>query len=139
MSVIYITHDLGVVANVADRVAVMYAGQIIEHGLANEIFKTPYHPYTKALLESLPQLGVRGHELHSIKGTPPNLYKEIKGDAFAPRNPEAMKIDHTYDPPFFKVSDTHYAKTWLLLPAVTLAPDLYASSCSSPDCAISSP
>mgnify|MGYP000844369215 FL=1 len=114
MSVIYITHDLGVVANVADRVAVMYAGQIIEHGLANEIFKTPCHPYTKALLESLPQLGVRGHELHSIKGTPPNLYKEIKGDAFAPRNPEAVKIVHTYDPPFFKVSDTHYAKTWLL-------------------------
>lgn len=114
MSVIYITHDLGVVANVADRVAVMYAGQIVEHGLADEIFKDARHPYTKALLRSLPQLGVKGHELHSIKGTPPNLYKEIKGDAFAPRNPDSMQIDHILEPPFFKVSDTHYAKTWLL-------------------------
>ncbi len=116
MSVIYITHDLGVVANVADRVAVMYAGQIVEYGLANEIFKDPQHPYTKALLKSLPQLGVRGHDLHSIQGSPPNLYKEIQGDAFAPRNPEAMKIDHMYEPPFFRVTDTHYAKTWLLSP-----------------------
>ncbi len=114
MSVIYITHDLGVVANVADRVAVMYAGQIVEYGLANEIFKDARHPYTKALLLSLPQLGVRGHELHSIKGSPPNLYKEIKGDAFAPRNPDAMKIDYIEEPPFFRVTDTHYAKTWLL-------------------------
>ena len=114
MSVIYITHDLGVVANVADRVAVMYAGQIVEYGLANEIFKDARHPYSKALLLSLPQLGVIGHELHSIKGSPPNLYKEIKGDAFAPRNPDAMKVDYEYEPPFFKVSDTHYAKTWLL-------------------------
>ncbi len=116
MSVIYITHDLGVVANVADRVAVMYAGQIIEHGLVGEIFKAPEHPYTKALLLSLPQLGVKGHDLRSIQGTPPNLYKEIKGDAFAPRNPDAMKVDHEYEPPFFRVSDTHYAKTWLLAP-----------------------
>ncbi len=114
MSVIYITHDLGVVANVADRVAVMYAGQIVEYGLADEIFKHAQHPYTKALLLSLPQLGVRGHALHSIKGSPPNLYKEIKGDAFAPRNPDAMKIDYEYEPPFFQVSDTHWAKTWLL-------------------------
>ncbi len=114
MSVIYITHDLGVVANVADRVAVMYAGQIVEYGLANEIFKDGRHPYTKALLLSLPQLGVRGHELHSIKGSPPNLYKEIKGDAFAPRNPDAMKIDFELEPPLFRVTDTHYAKTWLL-------------------------
>ncbi|NMA93261.1 MAG: ABC transporter ATP-binding protein [Clostridiales bacterium] len=114
MSVIYITHDLGVVANVADRVAVMYAGQIVEYGLANEIFKDAKHPYTKALLLSLPQLGIKGQDLHSIKGSPPNLYKEIKGDAFAPRNPDAMKIDYMYEPPFFKVSDTHYAKTWLL-------------------------
>ena len=115
MSVIYITHDLGVVANVADRVAVMYAGQIVEYGLANEIFKDGRHPYTKALLLSLPQLGVRGHELHSIKGSPPNLYKEIKGDAFAPRNPDAMKIDFELEPPLFRVTDTHYAKTWLLV------------------------
>ena len=114
MSVIYITHDLGVVAHVADRVAVMYAGQIIEHGLANEIFKDARHPYTKALLLSLPQLGEKGRDLHAIKGSPPNLYKEIKGDAFAPRNPEAMKIDFLYEPPMFQVSDTHFAKTWLL-------------------------
>ncbi len=116
MSVIYITHDLGVVANVADRVAVMYAGQIVEHGMADEIFKDARHPYTRALLLSLPQLGVRGHDLHSIKGSPPNLYKEIVGDAFAPRNPEAMKIDYLYEPPMFRVTDTHYAKTWLLAP-----------------------
>ena len=114
MTVIYITHDLGVVANVADRVAVMYAGQIVEHGLSHEIFNDAKHPYTKALLLSLPQLGVKGKELYSIKGTPPNLYKEIKGDAFAERNPNAMVIDTMLDPPFFKVSDTHYAKTWLL-------------------------
>ena len=114
MTVIYITHDLGVVANVADRVSVMYAGQIIEHGLTHEIFKDPRHPYTKALLLSLPQLGVKGKPLHSIKGTPPNLYKAIVGDAFAPRNPDALKIDYELEPPFFKVSDTHYAKTWLL-------------------------
>lgn len=114
MSVIYITHDLGVVANVADRVAVMYAGQIVEYGLSDEIFKDARHPYTKALLQSLPQLGVRGHDLHSIKGSPPNLYKEIVGDAFAPRNPDAMKIDYLYEPPFFQVSETHWAKTWLL-------------------------
>lgn len=114
MSVIYITHDLGVVANVADRVAVMYAGQIVEYGLSNEIFKEAKHPYTKALLLSLPQLGVKGKELYSIKGTPPNLYKEIKGDAFAERNSDAMVIDSIIEPPFFKVTETHYAKTWLL-------------------------
>lgn len=114
MTVIYITHDLGVVANVADRVAVMYAGQIVEYGLSHEIFKNPKHPYTKALLLSLPQLGVKGKDLYYIKGTPPNLYKEIKGDAFALRNPDAMKIDGLLEPPFFKVTETHYAKTWLL-------------------------
>lgn len=114
MTVIYITHDLGVVANVADRVAVMYAGQIVEYGMSNEIFKDAKHPYTKALLLSLPQLGTKGKELYSIKGTPPNLYKEIKGDAFAERNPDAMVIDSIIEPPFFKVSETHYAKTWLL-------------------------
>lgn len=114
MSVIYITHDLGVVANVADRVAVMYAGQIIEYGLCHEIFKEAKHPYTKALLLSLPQLGVKGNDLYSIKGTPPNLYKKIRGDAFAERNPDALKIDSILEPPFFKVTETHYAKTWLL-------------------------
>ena len=113
---IYITHDLGVVANVADRVGVMYGGQIIEYGLVNEIFYDPQHPYTWALLSALPQLGVKGEELYYITGTPPSLYNEIKGDAFAPRNPKALKIDFAKEPPFFRVSDTHYAKTWLLDP-----------------------
>ncbi len=113
---IYITHDLGVVANVADRVGVMYGGQIIEYGTVNEIFYDPRHPYTWALLSALPQLGVKGQDLYYITGTPPSLYNEIKGDAFAPRNPKALKIDYAKEPPFFKVSDTHYAKTWLLDP-----------------------
>ena len=116
MTVVYITHDLGVVANVADWVAVMYAGQIVEYGTVHEIFKDAVHPYTHALLQSLPQLGVKGRDLYSIKGTPPNLFKDIKGDAFAPRNPEAMEIDFEEEPPVFQVSDTHYAKTWLLHP-----------------------
>ena len=113
---IYITHDLGVVANVADRVGVMYAGQIVEYGTVEEIFFEPQHPYTWALLSSLPQLGVKGQELSFITGTPPSLYSKIKGDAFAPRNPHALKIDFEEEPPYFKVSDTHYAKTWLLDP-----------------------
>ncbi|MEA5039118.1 MAG: ABC transporter ATP-binding protein [Clostridiaceae bacterium] len=116
MTVVYITHDLGVVANVADWVAVMYAGQIVEYGTVHEIFKEAAHPYTRALLQSLPQLGVKGHNLYSIKGTPPNLFKEIHGDAFAPRNPEAMEIDFEEEPPVFQISDTHYAKTWMLHP-----------------------
>ena len=116
MTVVYITHDLGVVANVADWVSVMYAGQIIESGTVREIFREPAHPYTKALLQSLPQLGVKGHELYSIKGTPPNLFKEIKGDAFAPRNPHAMEVDFEEEPPVFQITDTHWAKTWLLHP-----------------------
>src|SRR5699024_10842190 len=86
MTVIYITHDLGVVANVADRVAVMYAGQIVEYGTVEEIFYDSWHPYTWALLSALPQLGVKGEDLPTIEGTPPNLFNEIKGDAFAPRN-----------------------------------------------------
>ena len=113
---IYITHDLGVVANVADRVGVMYGGQIIEYGLVNEIFYDPQHPYTWALLSALPQLGVKGEDLYYITGTPPSLYNKIDGDAFAPRNPKALKIDFAQEPPFFRVSDTHYAKTWLLDP-----------------------
>ncbi len=116
LTVIFITHDLGVVANVAERVAVMYAGQIVELGMAEEVFYDPRHPYTWALLSSLPQLGERGEELATIRGTPPNLFKEIRGDAFAPRNPQALKIDFVMEPPFFRVSDTHYAKTWLLDP-----------------------
>ena len=113
---IYITHDLGVVANVADRVGVMYGGQIIEYGTVEEIFYDPKCPYTWALLSSLPQLGVKGEDLYYINGTPPSLYNQIKGDSFAPRNPHALKIDFEQEPPFFKVTDTHYAKTWLLDP-----------------------
>ena len=113
---IYITHDLGVVANVADRVGVMYAGQIVEYGTAEEIFYDPKHPYTWALLSSLPQLGVKGEDLFYITGTPPSLYNDIKGDAFAPRNPHALKIDFQQAPPLFRVTDTHYARTWLLDP-----------------------
>lgn len=114
MSIIYITHDLGVVANVADRVAVMYAGQIVEIGTAEEIFYSPWHPYAWALLSALPQLGVKGEELPTIDGTPPNLFNEIKGDAFAPRNKRALNIDFQEEPPFFEVSPTHKAKTWYL-------------------------
>ena len=116
LSTIYITHDLGVVAKVADRIAVMYAGDIIEVGKTNEVFFDAKHPYTWALISSLPQLGVKGEELYSIKGTPPNLFKEIKGDAFAPRNQYALKIDFVERPPFFKVTDSHFARTWLLDP-----------------------
>ena len=116
LTCVYITHDLGVVANVADRIAVMYAGDIIELGMCEEIFYDPRHPYTWALLSSLPQLGVKGEPLFSIKGTPPNLYTEIKGDAFAPRNPYALEIDFVEKPPFFEVSPTHKARTWLLDP-----------------------
>ncbi|MDU5082627.1 peptide ABC transporter ATP-binding protein [Tissierella sp. P1] len=116
MTVIYITHDLGVVANVAERVAVMYAGQIVEYGLINEIFYNAWHPYTWALLSSLPQLTVKGEALPSIEGTPPNLFHEIKGDAFAPRNKRALAIDFVKEPPFFSVSETHKAKTWYLDP-----------------------
>lgn len=113
---LYITHDLGVVANVADRVGVMYGGQIIEYGTVEEVFFDPKHPYTWALLSSLPQIGVKGQDLYYITGTPPSLYNKIKGDAFAPRNEHALNIDFEQEPPFFKVSDTHYAKTWLLDP-----------------------
>lgn len=116
LTTVYITHDLGVVANVADRVAVMYAGDIVEHGLCDEIFYNPQHPYTWALLSSLPQLGVKGEPLFAIRGTPPNLHSDIKGDAFAPRNPYAMEIDFVERPPYFEVSPTHFARTWLLDP-----------------------
>jgi oligopeptide transport system ATP-binding protein len=116
LSVILITHDLGVVANIADRVAVMYAGDIVEIGTCEDIFYDARHPYTWALLSSLPQVGVKGTDLFSIPGTPPNLYAEIKGDAFAPRNAQALKIDFVKRPPYFQVSPTHKAKTWLLDP-----------------------
>ena len=115
-SVILITHDLGVVANIADRVAVMYAGDIVEIGTADEIYYDPRHPYTWALLSSMPQMGIKGEDLFNIQGTPPNLFTEIHGDAFAPRNPQALKIDFVKRPPYFNVSLTHKAKTWLLDP-----------------------
>ena len=103
-------------ANIADRVAVMYAGQIVEVGKVDEIFFDSRHPYTWALLQSLPQLATRNTELYSITGTPPSLYNKIVGDPFAPRNPYCMKIDTLKEPPMFRVTDTHYAKTWLLDP-----------------------
>jgi oligopeptide transport system ATP-binding protein len=113
---IFITHDLGVVANVADRIAVMYGGQIIEYGTAEDIFYRPAHPYTWALLSSLPQLGTKDEPLVYIKGNPPSFVGEIVGDAFATRNDYALRIDFLEEPPIFKISDTHYAKTWLLDP-----------------------
>ena len=104
------------VANIADRVAVLYAGQIVELGTVEDVFYDPRHPYTWAMLSSLPQLAQRNTELYSITGTPPSLYNKIIGDPFAPRNPYCLKIDTLQDAPMFKVSDTHYAKTWLLDP-----------------------
>lgn len=114
LTIVFITHDLGVVANIAERVAVMYAGDVIEIGLVNEVFYDPRHPYTWALLSSLPQLGQKGEELYSIKGTPPNLFAAVQGDAFAPRNPHALNIDRVEQPPYFDISPTHKARTWLL-------------------------
>jgi oligopeptide transport system ATP-binding protein len=116
-AIIFITHDLGVVANVADRVAVMYAGKIVEMGTVDEIFYDPRHPYTWGLLASMPSLDSDDKaELASIPGSPPDLTNPPKGDAFAPRNPYAMKIDFEMEPPLFQISDTHYAATWLLHP-----------------------
>lgn len=116
LTTIYITHDLGVVANVADRIAVMYAGDIVEIGTCEEVFYDSRHPYTWALLSSLPQLGKRGEDLYTIKGTPPNLFQTMKGDAYAPRNPKALKIDFVEKPPYFDVSPTHKVRSWLLDP-----------------------
>ncbi len=115
LSCIFITHDLGVVANMADRVAVMYAGKIVEYGLAEEIFFDPRHPYTWALLSSIPDIDSK-EKLEAIPGTPPDMLTPPPGDAFALRSKYAMGIDFKYNPPFFKVSDTHYAATWLLYP-----------------------
>ena len=115
LSVIFITHNLGVVANMADRIAVMYAGKIVEHGVSEEIFYDPKHPYTWALLSSMPDLHTKDR-LDSIPGTPPNMIFPPKGDAFAARNKYALKIDFEMQPPMFKVTDTHYAATWLLHP-----------------------
>ena len=116
LSVIYITHDLGVVAKVADYVNVMYAGKIIEVGTVNEIFYEPKHPYTWGLLAAMPDLETDDDRLVSIPGSPPNLLHEPVGDAFAPRNALALKIDEKVDPPMFQITETHYAATWLLHP-----------------------
>jgi oligopeptide transport system ATP-binding protein len=115
LSCIFITHDLGVVANMADRVAVMYAGKIVEYGTADEIFYDPRHPYTWALLSSIPDVDSK-EKLEAIPGTPPNMIYPPKGDAFANRSRYAMNIDYREQPPYYKVSDTHYAATWLLDP-----------------------
>jgi len=115
LSIIFITHDLGVVANMADRIAVMYAGKIVEYGTAEDVFYSPAHPYTWALLSSVPDLDTN-ERLESIPGTPPNMIYPPKGDAFAERNKYAMQIDFEQQPPMFRITDTHYAATWLLHP-----------------------
>ncbi len=115
LSIIFITHDLGVIANMADDIAVMYAGKIVEYGTVEDIFYDPRHPYTWALLSSMPDLNTK-EKLEAIPGTPPNMILPPKGDAFAARNKYAMKIDFEEEPPLFKISDTHYAATWLLHP-----------------------
>lgn len=116
ISVIYITHDLGVVAKVADYVDVMYAGKIVEKGTIDEIFYDPRHPYTWGLLSAMPDLDTADERLYTIPGSPPNLLHPVPGDAFAPRNRYALKIDRRAEPPMFQISDTHYAATWLLDP-----------------------
>jgi oligopeptide transport system ATP-binding protein len=113
LSIVFITHDLGVVANIADRVYVMYAGKIVEYGLSTEIFFDPRHPYTWALLASMPDMQTKG-KLLAIAGAPPNMMNPPQGDAFAARNDYAMEIDFKKEPPFFQISQTHYAATWLL-------------------------
>lgn len=115
LSMVFITHDFGVVANVADHIAVMYAGKIVEYGTSREIFYDPRHPYTKALLRAMPDLGTEG-PLYAIPGSPPDMTCPPPGDAFAARDPEAMVIDHLRQPPEFAVSDTHWAATWRLHP-----------------------
>jgi oligopeptide transport system ATP-binding protein len=114
ISVIYITHDLGVVAKVADYVSVMYAGKIIEKGKIDEIFYDPKHPYTWGLLSAMPDVNTNDDKLYTIPGTPANLLNKVQGDAFAPRNIYALNIDNRVEPPMFKITDTHYASTWLL-------------------------
>ena len=114
ISVIYITHDLGVVAKVADYVSVMYAGKIVEKGTIDEIFYDPRHPYTWGLLSAMPDVNTNDDKLYTIPGTPANLLNTVKGDAFAPRNIYALNIDNRLEPPMFKITDTHYASTWLL-------------------------
>ncbi len=127
ISVIYITHDLGVVAKVADYVEVMYAGKVVEMGTTEEIFYQPRHPYTWGLLSAMPDLNSADDKLYTIPGSPPNLLHRVDGDSFAPRNIYALNIDFKQEPPMFKISDTHYAATWLLhekAPKVTMPEEL---------------
>ena len=127
LTIVMITHDLGVVAKVADYVDVMYAGKIVETGTIDEIFYDPKHPYTWGLLSAMPDLDTADERLYTIPGSPPNLLHEKPGDAFAPRNRFALNIDDEIDPPMFKISDTHYAATWLLdprAPKVEMPPEL---------------
>ena len=127
LTIILITHDLGVVAKVADYVDVMYAGKIVETGTIDEIFYEPRHPYTWGLLSAMPDLDTADDRLYTIPGSPPNLLHEKQGDAFAPRNHYALNIDDEVDPPMFKISDTHFAATWLLdprAPKVEMPPEL---------------
>lgn len=129
ISVIYITHDLGVVAKVADYVAVMYAGRIVEKGKINEVFYDPRHPYTWGLLSSMPDTDTNSHRLFAIPGTPPNLLERVMGDAFAPRNPYALKIDYKEEPPMFDVGGQHRVASWLCdphAPKVSPPPELMA-------------
>ena len=129
ISVIYITHDLGVVAKVADFVNVMYAGRIVETGTIDEIYYEPVHPYTWGLLSAMPDLDTEDDRLYTIPGSPPNLLHEVTGDAFAPRNVFALNIDERAEPPMFRLSESHYAATWLLdprAPKVEMPPELQA-------------
>ena len=129
ISVIYITHDLGIVAKVADYVNVMYAGKIVEKGTIDEIFFDPRHPYSWGLLSAMPDLDTRDERLYTIPGSPPNLLHPVSGDAFAPRNIYALKIDERAEPPMFRISETHYASSWLLdprAPKVEMPPELKA-------------
>ena len=129
ISVIYITHDLGVVAKVADFVNVMYAGRIVETGTIDEIYYTPVHPYTWGLLSAMPDLDTDDDRLYTIPGSPPNLLHEVTGDAFAPRNVFALNIDERAEPPMFQLTQSHYAATWLLdprAPKVEMPPELKA-------------
>lgn len=116
LSVIFITHNMGVVAKVADRINVMYAGKIVESGTADEIFYDPRHPYTWGLLSAMPDLETKGERLYTIPGSPPNLLHKVTGDPFAPRNVYALNIDSRIEPPMFKITETHSAATWLLHP-----------------------
>ncbi len=114
LSVVFITHNMGVVSKVADYVSVMYAGKVVETGTVMDVFFDPRHPYTWGLLSAIPDIGSSGKDLYSIPGTPPDLRKEIVGDAFAPRNKYALQIDYKLEPPMFKISESHCAATWLL-------------------------